>query len=341
MHRRLAKGGTGDDQPVNRLDAPAAGDELAGEPVEQLRVGGQIAHRAEIAGRGDEPAAEVAAPDPVDHHPGRQGMIRGDQPVGQHRPPAGRMGQRRGTCRRGVVPAGEEGRRKSRHDLGPVGAIRRPGAARALPAQLGPASSTPCALPGPLPARVPDNRPGTAPPRRTPRERRNRSGGSGRTCDRGTAHADRQAQKDQPRRLGDVIQGILPPRPLVVQVDHVGIAAIEPGRDERVRIGGPHLVPRQLPADEAIIRHVAVECPHDPVAIPPGVRAAFDRTRSRRSRRTAPGPASAAPSALPGPGSPASDRRAARRPRATGPRQMPPLRLEPAAARSRQSRPAG
>ena len=39
--RRLAVGGRGDDEPVDRLHAPVLRDEFGGEPVEQLGVAGQ------------------------------------------------------------------------------------------------------------------------------------------------------------------------------------------------------------------------------------------------------------------------------------------------------------
>ena len=45
--------------------------------------------------------------------------------------------------------------------------------------------------------------------------------------------ADRQAEEDQAGRLGDVVQRVLAPEALVVQVDHVGIAAVEARGDER------------------------------------------------------------------------------------------------------------
>ena len=84
--------------------------------------------------------------------------------------------------------------------------------------------------------------------------------------------ADRQAEEDQARRLGDVVQGVLPPQTLVVQVDHIRIAAIEAGRDEGVGIVGRDLVAGQLEPDELIVRQVTVQGAHDPVAVSPGVR---------------------------------------------------------------------
>ena len=54
--RRLPIGGAGDDQPVQRLQAPAAVDELAGQPVEQLGMRRPVALRAEIVLRLDQAA---------------------------------------------------------------------------------------------------------------------------------------------------------------------------------------------------------------------------------------------------------------------------------------------
>ena len=67
---RLPVGGRGDDQPVQRLEAPAAVHELAGQPVEQLgmarrpRPGCRSPRRVR-----DQAGAEVRLPDPVDERP--------------------------------------------------------------------------------------------------------------------------------------------------------------------------------------------------------------------------------------------------------------------------------
>ncbi len=71
--------------------------------------------------------------------------------------------------------------------------------------------------------------------------------------------ADRQAEEDQARRLGDVVQGVLPPQTLVVQVDHVRVAAIEAGGDEGIGIVGGDLVAGELEPDELVVRQVAVQ----------------------------------------------------------------------------------
>ena len=83
--------------------------------------------------------------------------------------------------------------------------------------------------------------------------------------------ADRQPEEDETGRLGDVVERILPAEPLVVEVDHVGIAAVEPGGDEGRRIVGRDLIPRDLESDELVEGQVAIEGRDDPVAIPPGV----------------------------------------------------------------------
>ena len=83
--------------------------------------------------------------------------------------------------------------------------------------------------------------------------------------------ADGQAEEDEARGLGDVIQGILPPQPLVVEVDHVGIAAVEAGRDQGIGIVGGELIPGELEADEPVVGQVAVQAINNPVAVPPGI----------------------------------------------------------------------
>ena len=81
--------GAGHHQLVDRLEPPAAADQLGGEPVEQFGVRRPLALRAEVAGRGDDPPAEVVLPEPVDDHPGQQVAGAGvdvGHPVRQARP---------------------------------------------------------------------------------------------------------------------------------------------------------------------------------------------------------------------------------------------------------------
>ena len=135
--------------------------------------------------------------------------------------------------------------------------------------------------------------------------------------------ADRQAEEDQAGRLGDVVERILAPQPLVVQVDHVGIAAVEPGGDEGGRILGSDLVAGELEPDEPVIRHVAVRGRRRPSRDIARHWAGPGRTRSRRCRRSAPGRASAAPGAPRIAGWPAGGRRPSRKHRASGRRGTP------------------
>src|SRR5581483_9724178 len=61
------------------LHRPAALDEAAGEPVEQLGVRGRLAAGAEIVGRGDDAASEMPLPDAIDHHArGQRILLVGD-----------------------------------------------------------------------------------------------------------------------------------------------------------------------------------------------------------------------------------------------------------------------
>ena len=91
--RRLPVGRRGHDQPVHRLEAPAPVDELGGQPVEQLGMARRRALRAEVLVGLDEPPAEVRLPEPVDRDPGRQRVLRVDQPAGQVEP-VGRLVRR-------------------------------------------------------------------------------------------------------------------------------------------------------------------------------------------------------------------------------------------------------
>jgi hypothetical protein len=64
--------GAGDDQPMDRLEPPAAGRELVGEPLQQLRMRGPLAADAEVADGAHQALPEVVLPDPVDHHAGQE-----------------------------------------------------------------------------------------------------------------------------------------------------------------------------------------------------------------------------------------------------------------------------
>ena len=80
----------GHHQPVHRLDAPAALDELGREPVEQFRMRRPLAHLAEVARRAHDAFAEVMLPDPVHHDARGQRILRRRKPLGESAPPPGR-----------------------------------------------------------------------------------------------------------------------------------------------------------------------------------------------------------------------------------------------------------
>ena len=75
---------------MQRLEPPAGGHKLGGQPVEQLGMAGRVAHDAEIVRRGDEPLAKMELPDPVDDHARRQRVLGAGQPASQPEPAAGR-----------------------------------------------------------------------------------------------------------------------------------------------------------------------------------------------------------------------------------------------------------
>ena len=70
------------------LDAPAARDELGGEPVQQFRVGGRQPRSAKIRRACNDSAPEVAHPELIHEDAGRQWMIRLRQPSCQRQPAA-------------------------------------------------------------------------------------------------------------------------------------------------------------------------------------------------------------------------------------------------------------
>ena len=113
----LPVGGAVEDEPVQPLDAPAPGDEPAGEPFEQFRMARGIAAEPEIARRPHQTLAEVVLPDPVDHHPRREAACAAvdvGHPERQRRALEGRLRRQvfvRSTCEGQVIvggPAAEE-----------------------------------------------------------------------------------------------------------------------------------------------------------------------------------------------------------------------------------------
>ena len=74
---------------------------------------------AEVVGRGDEAAAEVMLPDPIDHHPRREGVIGARQPLGKLEPAAPRD-----SSRERCLP--EHGDESSRHRVAEVVGLATP-----------------------------------------------------------------------------------------------------------------------------------------------------------------------------------------------------------------------
>ena len=73
---------------VQRLHGPALLDELLREPVEQRRVRGPLAERAEVARGAHEAGAEVMLPEAVHHHARGERVLRVRDGAGQFEPPA-------------------------------------------------------------------------------------------------------------------------------------------------------------------------------------------------------------------------------------------------------------
>ncbi len=70
------------------FDGPAFRDESLGEVIEQFGVGGLIAETPEVIDGADEATSKGVVPEPVDHHAGRQRVVRGTDFRGQFEPPA-------------------------------------------------------------------------------------------------------------------------------------------------------------------------------------------------------------------------------------------------------------
>ena len=73
------------DQAVQGLDVPAAGDELVCQPIEQLRMRRRRRLSAEVVGVLNEAAAEMSLPDAIDEHAGHERIGRIGKPAGQCR----------------------------------------------------------------------------------------------------------------------------------------------------------------------------------------------------------------------------------------------------------------
>ena len=142
--RRLPVGRGRDHEPVKRLLRPVQADELGGQPVEQFGVRRQRPLGAEVVLGGDQPGAEVDAPDAVDEDPRGQRILRGDEPAGQVEAgrPVVEFGQRRQDGRR---PLGDfdalAGEVAAEHDVrlaghGPLRQDQRLRPRRLLPRRL-------------------------------------------------------------------------------------------------------------------------------------------------------------------------------------------------------------
>ena len=70
-----------DDEPVHRLQAPLSRLKLAGQPVEQFRVGGSFAPGAEVFRGAHQAPPEVRLPNTVHRHPAREGIALVHQPA--------------------------------------------------------------------------------------------------------------------------------------------------------------------------------------------------------------------------------------------------------------------
>src|SRR5881397_3170035 len=64
------------DEPLHRFDAPASRYELGSQPVQQFRMGRELALLSKVVRGSDNTAPEVTLPDPIYHDARRQRMVR-------------------------------------------------------------------------------------------------------------------------------------------------------------------------------------------------------------------------------------------------------------------------
>ena len=81
------------DQPNQRLDDPVVAVEFGRDPVEQLRVGGQFARRAEVVGGADQARSEHPVPQPVGQDACCERVVAMSDPAAQLEPPALLVGE--------------------------------------------------------------------------------------------------------------------------------------------------------------------------------------------------------------------------------------------------------
>ena len=90
----LPIGRRADDQPMNRLRAPALPDEFAGQIVQQLGMRGRRSGIAEVIGRGHDARGKMVLPPAIHRHPGQHEAAREPGWVSQPsqcQPAAGRI----------------------------------------------------------------------------------------------------------------------------------------------------------------------------------------------------------------------------------------------------------
>src|SRR5688500_11995536 len=73
---------------MDGLQAPAAIEKFTCQPVEQLRMRGNGAHRSKVAARGDDALSKMVLPQPIDDNSGREWMVGEREPLRERRAPA-------------------------------------------------------------------------------------------------------------------------------------------------------------------------------------------------------------------------------------------------------------
>ena len=97
------------------LHVPVLAHEFGGQPIQQFRIGGRVAHFAEVIDRADDATAKMIGPDAIDFHPSGQRILRRHQPFSQCTTPSRCMPVRRRNFG-GRIAVGGDGNEAGLHE---------------------------------------------------------------------------------------------------------------------------------------------------------------------------------------------------------------------------------
>ncbi len=259
------------------LHAPPLLHELPGQPVEQLRMGWDLALTSKIARSPDEAASEMMLPDAVHPDPGREGILRGNNPVGEGESTSQRLaGGRRHDPRLRRIQHLQEGRFDRISWTAGIAAGQHPGLGRLRPGlahhqRLGRCRTRRLQSTENHLVRVPAIPVG----RHIVEEREERVVVA--LADRidlvvvATGAVDRQPEEHLPRRGDKVIQLVVPRELPVSRLVVPDPKPVVTCCDARLVIGIRQLIAGELLPYEAVEGLVGVERADDVVTVAPGV----------------------------------------------------------------------